>query len=311
MSGGASSVGSPHAGDPGGPGGVPPRVLDLLDSVAGRLRLAWGSEMVQWAAPIVATVALGLVVAGWFLPIGWLEWAALALALAAVVAVLVTAIAVRIPTLVAARAADRGLATHDAFAAALQFAGHDDAFAGRITRRADHLAAGARAVDAVPLRFHRNRTLAAGTLAVVAVVLAMVPNPQDERRRERAAEAAAVEQLADELRADADELATRGETAQAAAERLRQLADELARTDSLTRAEELALDAAAEMSAGVPDDLLSQKAATQGLERSLSTNPLAPGAPTGVADQLAALADQLDGLDPDELAALADRLADL
>ena len=81
----------------------------LLRAVRRRLRAVWALDTVQVLAPVVAVVALVLVAAGWVLPWAWTEWAALWLVVLLLVAVGVTAAVVRLPDMVVARAADRGL----------------------------------------------------------------------------------------------------------------------------------------------------------------------------------------------------------
>ncbi len=95
-------------------------MIELLSGVRRRLRLAWGVATAQWLAPAVAAVALALVLAGRVRPWAWPEPAALALVAVAVVALVVASLVVRVPLLVAARAADRGLGTGDVFATALE-----------------------------------------------------------------------------------------------------------------------------------------------------------------------------------------------
>lgn len=72
-------------------------MTELLAGVRRRLRLAWGVATGQWLAPAVAVVALGLVVAGRLRPWAWPEPAAVGVAVAAVVALVVAALAVKGP----------------------------------------------------------------------------------------------------------------------------------------------------------------------------------------------------------------------
>ena len=91
-------------------------MLDLLAAVRRRLRWTWAAATLQWAGPAVALAALGLVVVGRLRPWAWPEPVALAVALAAIAVVVVAARVVRIPDVVAARSADRGLDSRDALA---------------------------------------------------------------------------------------------------------------------------------------------------------------------------------------------------
>src|SRR5688500_18834400 len=131
----------------------------LLRGVRRRARTAWALETVQVVAPVVAVAALLLVAAGWVLPWRWTDWTAVGIAVAVVVAVAVAAVVVRLPDLVVARIADRGLATRDAFATALEVPADVEHFGARIRERAVALSSGARPKDAVPYRWH-GRALA-------------------------------------------------------------------------------------------------------------------------------------------------------
>ena len=154
-----------------------PRVTDLLDAVRRRLRVAWANETGQLVAPWIAGAAVVLVVLARFLPWRWLEPSALVIGLAAVVTIGAASVAQRVPAMVVARAADRGLQTRDAFASALQFTPVTDRltpgidrFTAHIHERADSLAAGARAVDVVPFHLHGRRVLVAVGLPVIVGV---------------------------------------------------------------------------------------------------------------------------------------------
>ncbi|MGH9117494.1 MAG: hypothetical protein ACRD0A_06345, partial [Acidimicrobiales bacterium] len=287
-------------------------VTRLLDGMRRRLRLVWAASTGQWLAPVLALGALGLVVLGRVRPWGWPEPAALLAGVGAVVAVAVVAVVLRIPSAVAARAADRGLLTRDAFATALEVADRPGPLPARVVARAESLAVGARAAAAAPLRWAPRRLAFSGVLTVVAVTLAVVDNPQDEVRRRQAAERAAIaeearrlDEAADELAADA-ELGTRDA---AVAERLDELARELEQASSIEEAEVALEWARQELAARVTPELLSQRAAVQGLSQSLAANPL-PGASaeSAPAEQLEEAAARLDGLNEEELTALAERL---
>lgn len=291
---------------------ISPRTLALLRSVRRRLRVAWASETLQLGAPAVLAAALVLVLAGRFVTaLSWAEPAAIVVVVVGTGAVAVRAVTMRISDRMAARAVDRGLATNDAVEAALEFGAHDSAFGPAISARADHLAAAARPVDAVPLRFHRRPVVMAAVLGPAALALALLGNPQDEVRRRQAAEAAMVAEAADEIDAAADELELGGETAAAATERLRELAERLRESGSVEEAAVALDEAARELGAEVPPASLATKAATQGLEESLERRPLGDAPDASAAEQLDAAAAALAGATPAELADLADRLEDL
>lgn len=277
-----------------------------------RLRLVWAWATTAWVAPGVLAAALVVVAVGWLVPWGWPEPAAAGLVGAAVVAVALAAVVQRLPLPVVARAADRGLATHDSFAAALQFERLDGSFGERIAARAESLAAGADPATAAPLRPYGRRWLVAAALALAAIVLAVAPNPQDEVRAERADTRALLDALADELTEEAEALAEEvpeGAEDPAVTELLA-AADELRRADDLEAAQEALAEAQDALDARRSDNLAAQQAAAQGLERSLAQRPIAESGESA-ADQLAAAAEQLDGLSAEEQAALAERLADL
>ncbi len=285
-----------------------PRVSGLLVAVRRRLRVAWASETVQLAAPWLAGAALVLVIAARYLPWTWPEPAALVAPFAAIVAIVVWGAVQRVPQMVVARATDRGLQTKDAFASALEFSPPSDDFTSRIHARADHLAAGARAGEAVPLHLRWKRIVVAALITALAVSLAMIANPQDEARATQQAEKANIAQTAKELDDEAVRLEALGTDAKAAAERLKKLAEELRKTDSLNKADEALRKAADELQRQVKPDALATKAATKGLERSLSTQPLGDRGDLPAAEQLEAAAASLDTMTPEQQKALADRL---
>src|ERR687898_367288 len=95
----------------------------------------------------VALAALALVLAGRMRPWAWPERAALVMVGLVVLGVALLALVVRIPPLLAARAADRGLRTGDAFAAALELAETPGVLPERVRGRAAALASGTRARD--------------------------------------------------------------------------------------------------------------------------------------------------------------------
>src|SRR5690606_39072958 len=201
----------------------------------------------------------------------------LVLAGLALVGVVVGALVVRIPLLLAARAADRGLGTRDAFVASLELADERGLLPERVRRRAAELASGVRAKDAVPLQRQPRRLLVAAVLTAGAFGLAWLPNPQDTARERRAAEQRVLENEAERLREAAaalGETPTAGKAERAAAEELRELAEKLERAGSLDDGLDEVAKALADLEAAIPADLLATKAAVTGLERSLQSQPL-------------------------------------
>ena len=283
----------------------------LLRAIRRRLRAAWALATVQVLAPLAFGSALVLVVLGRFFDLAWSEPAALAVVVGAAPGVLAIAAVIKVPDATAARAADNGLETRDAFASALEFSTDESDFGQRIQHRAAHLAAGARAKDAVPFRLYRRQVLAAGLLCPAALILALMANPQDAQRAQRAQERAIIATAVKSLQAEVTRLES-VPNGSAAAERLQQLVKELGKTASLAKTDELLKNAAADLQREVSNDLLAKKAATQGLAKSLENQPL-PNASAGasVQDQLAKAADNLDNMTDQERQDLADRLDQL
>ncbi|MGH9136549.1 MAG: hypothetical protein ACRD0G_05810, partial [Acidimicrobiales bacterium] len=292
-------------------------MTELLARVRRRLRLAWGSATAQVLLPVVAGVVLLLVVVGRLRPWAWPEPAALAVGLAALVGVPVVALVMRVPDLVAARAADRGLRTKDAFATALalQSRGLDaDGFGPPVRERAERLARGATAKQAVPLRWQRWRLVSGAGVLALAVPLAVLPNHQDDVRRAREAELAAIDAVADSLLEQAAELADRPDATEAdraEAEALERAAEQLEQASSLEEAQEALQQARDELAAQVGAAVESQRAAARGLERTLESQPLPGAAGADAAEQLRDAADALSQLSAEEQAALTDRLDEL
>ncbi|MEQ1872450.1 MAG: hypothetical protein ABL953_01885 [Ilumatobacteraceae bacterium] len=291
-------------------------VTPLLDAVRRRLRLAWAVATLQVVAPMVAVAALAFVVAGRMFDLPYSDVAALWMVAGVVVLIGGYAMFCKVPEMLVARAADRGLATRDAFATSLELGdGSDDDFAQRVQVRAAELAAVSTPKAAVPLRWRRRPTGIAMLVAPAAIALAFMANPQDALRQDRARDESAIEATADVLRSEAERIAQQPEGTEAA-ERLEQLAAELEKTNSLEKAQELLDQAAAELREQVGDDLLAKKAATEGLQRSLENSPL-PGTSKEeageqtVQEQLDALAAELPNLSDAERADAAERLEDL
>jgi hypothetical protein len=291
-------------------------VKELLAGVRRRLRLAWAVATAELLGPVVAAVALVLVLVGRARPWTWPEPGALAVGAVSAAGLLVTTVLLRVPETVAARAADRGLATGDAFFTALELdaRSNDGPFAERVRARARDLAAGHRPADAVPVRPSGGRWLVVAVLATAAVALALTSNAQDGVRRRRDAERRVLAGEAAKLREAAADV--RGTAQPPAAQELvaRQL-EELAR--QLLQAPDVAaggqaLDAAArDLSSRLTSGLLAEKAAVRGLDRSLAAAPLPGSAQGDAAAQLKAEAAAVAGLSAEARAALADRLAAL
>ena len=291
-------------------------IESFLGRLRRRLRLVWAWATTAWVAPVVATVVVATVAVGWLLPWGWPEPAAFGVLGVVLSLVGVGAAVQRLPSAAVARAADRGLATGDSFAAALQFRGSGGPFAEAIEQRAEAVATGADPAQAAPFRSYQRRWLLSGALLTLALGLAVAPNPQDQVRADRAATNELLEATADRLDEEAEALAESPEN-EPIVDQVTTLAQELRQADDLAAAQQLLDDAQRTLASARPDNFASQRAATEGLDRSLADRPLS--GPAGqqakpAAQQLADTADDLGQLSPEDQAALdklAERLGDL
>ncbi|MDQ3544194.1 MAG: hypothetical protein M3431_10090, partial [Actinomycetota bacterium] len=287
------------------------RLGALLRAVRRRLRLAWALDTVQLLAPVVAVVALVLVGSAWITPLPMLgsipgDRIALVIAAAALVAVIVLAIVLRLPDRTVARAADRGLRTNDAFSTALEISADHVPFGDRVRERAVRLASGGNAREAVVLPWRRRSVVLAAALAPIVIALAVTTNPQDNRQAEDERNQAAIAAAVQELEETADELAEHPESTEAL-ERLEELTEALEQTNDPARAEELLREAAAELDQARDPETLAERAATQGLESSVASEPL-PGsdASSGASEQFEQMADELDSMSPEQMDAAAE-----
>ena len=282
----------------------------FLRSARRRLRVVWAFATAQWMGPVVAATALALVLAGRARPWTWPEPVAFVAVALVAVGVLAVAGLRPLPPLVVARAVDRGLMSGDVFATALELdrGRATSPFAGQVRARAEALASGRTAKDAVPLPLDRQRVGATLLLLAVAFALAVAHSAQDDVRAQLRREQAVAATEAERLREAADEARQPGEAAaEPAVAALERAAAELADAKTLDAALSAIEREAAELAAEVDPDFLAAKAATVGLERSLETAPLL-GRPGTAADQLAAAGDALSSLSAEELSELATRL---
>jgi hypothetical protein len=205
----------------------------LLIAVRRRVRVVRAVALLQHALPLAAAVGLLLVALGRVRPLSWPEPAALVLGVAVAVGVAVWGVVASVPLRAAARVTDRSLGTHDAFVTALELGGRTDDFAMRVAQRATSLSLGRTAKEALPVPRHWWRLIAAVVIVAAAAALAIAPNHQDDIRRQRAAEVAAVRNEAEKLREQAATIAQRGDAESTAlADQLRALAQELERSSS-------------------------------------------------------------------------------
>ena len=291
----------------------------LLARLRRRLRVVWAGAFLQWVAPAVALVALAVVAVGWFAPIPSPDRFVAVTAFLLTLGVLVMAAGRKIPTSVVARAADRWLVTGDAFITAHELAGEPvpGPLAGAVERRAQRWATGVRPGAVVSVMAQPRRLAVAGAAGTVALILALVPGPQDDARLQAAVRKAALAEQADTLHRAAAELRRTAtspaadNTTEQAAQHLDDLADALQRTSSLNNARQALDRADDELARSIDPSQLTAKTAARGLERSLQDRPLTGGVGSDAAAQLRAAAGALDARTPAERAALADRLEEL
>lgn len=284
----------------------------FLARVRRRLRGLWLVSTLVWFAPVVAGAAAALVAVGRVRPWSWPEPAAIVVTGAAAVAILVAALVLRVPDSIAARAIDRGLGSRDGIATAVEVEPEQGPFATLVHERAQAVASEADLRRALPLRLAPRRLAAGGALGALALIGGVVGNPQDDVRRQRAAEQAAIAAAAEDVEDAAVALAERMEPeaeADAVVAELEALAAALEAAKTLDQARDLLDRAEAALQAGLTPESLARKAAVSGLERSITAMPL-PGADPAdtAAAQLDAAADALAGLDEADQAALAERL---
>ncbi|MBK6311242.1 MAG: hypothetical protein IPF42_11955 [Candidatus Microthrix sp.] len=249
----------------------------LLDAARRRVRAVLAGRVVVRFAWMAALCALaGVLAARW---IAWrpTELLALVVPAAAVVGWAAWRASRPIPASSVANVVDRGLASHGALGAYLEFAEGSPQFSSRIVDRAATVADTAELKRAVPTgligpRHEVGRYLSvAGVAVLCAVGLAFADNPQDAAREQRQREAEAVERAGADLEAAAKELG-----ADSCRRKLKSLAKDLQTLDAPQATEALA-NAEAELSTEAGVNLDSALAATAGLDRSVEARPL-PGA---------------------------------
>jgi len=291
------------------------RAVDaLLAQVRRRLRVAWLVATGSYLAPIVAGIALVLMILARLRPWRWPEPAALGIVVAAALALILRAATIRLSDSAVARAADRGLDSDDVLATALEFRTGSGPLVDETQRRAETLAEGRTAADAVTYQLDGTRVAIAVALFAAAIGAAVAANPQDRIRADAAEARSILAEEADALTAAATEIGEQpslpGEQP-TTGEDLLALAEQLRAMDDLEDGAELLEQASARLAERVGENLLAQRAAAVGLDRSLANQPLTDAGAGSAADQLEAAADQLDELDDDDLADLAKRLDSL
>ena len=289
---------------------VPDRLQDLFGRARRRIRAVWLLATSEAFGPYLVGAALVVALTGWLRPWSWPEPAAIGLLVVGVILLIVVGVGQRLPDIAVARTLDRGLDTEDALVTALEFA-PTDTFGPRVHARAAQFV-NADVAEAIPTPWRPKPLAVIAALLVALGVVLVVGNPQDDARAQRAADLEVIEELAEEFeeRADATEADPElGAEGDALAEQLRQLAEELRQADDLDAAIDELTETQDELLSSVDSQDLSERAATEGLQRTLDANPLAAGA--SAAAQLEALSGATSDLTPEERDALAERLAEL
>lgn len=284
---------------------VGPEVGRLLAAVRRRTRVAWAVATAGRVGIAAAALAFAVVALGRLRPAPWADPAALVVIGAAAAGLVGVALLLRLPTPVVARVADRGLATGDVFATALEVG--QGPFAERVAVRADSLAAGRKGSEAVPVRPSWRWLCAGAAVGLAALALAVLPNHQDEIVRQRAAEQADARSAAAQVRNLAVG-ATRQGADPVVAARLLELARQLDASDGRKESDQAVQRAAADVAGQLRPQAAAERAAAVGLERTLGDRPLDP-AGGSAAEQLRALAAGLASVDRAATADRLDRLA--
>ena len=147
----------------------------LFRAVRRRLRVAWALTTLQLVAPLVALAALTLVVVARYFNLPWAELAAVWLTVGSAVMIVAYAVVCRVPDILVARAADRGLRTRDAFATSVELDGRDDDFADRVHARARELAAVSAPSEAVRFRLLRKPVAIAAIMSSLCWIMIAGP----------------------------------------------------------------------------------------------------------------------------------------
>ena len=289
----------------------------LMTGVRRRLRVGWAIATAESVGPVVMLVILLCSALGWVTAWASADRAALAAFAIATGVLVVGALAIRIPPLVAARAADRGLETSDAFATALELRatpadpGPSGPFGGLVTARAERFAADRTPRDAMPLAIRPLRVAALAVLGVLIAVSIVATSPQDRVRERRATDRAVLRAEAVRLRKAADTIdrgTPRSPTRQALAARIRSTASRLERVPTLADGRRELRAAAEQLRRQVDPNALAAKAAFRGIERSLQARPLLASAGASSApQQIIAASKQVADLPSSTLGDIADR----
>ena len=247
----------------------------LLGRGRRRLRTVWVAATSSDFGPWLLGVAVVVALLGWLQPWSWPETLAIGIVATGLVSLMVGFFALRLPDLVVARALDRGWETDDALLSALHFA-PTEPFGDRVHTRAEQWTT-ADVGEALPLPRRPRAWMLMGALVIALVVAILLRNPQDDVRERLAAEQETVDALAETYEELADEIAAEGsgEESDQLAERIEQLAAELRNSESLTEAADELRSAQDDLLRSVDADDLAERAAVQGLQSSLESNPLA------------------------------------
>jgi hypothetical protein len=275
------------------------------------MRLAWISSTAQRFGPYLGLAVVLLFLAGWLTRWDGALAAALAFLVAFALVVFMGGATLRITPWDASRSAERGLGARDVLTTALEFDDPDDEVHQEIQERANRFVTRADSSRAIPIPVDRHRLRQVGLAAVLALVVALLP--------QLGSTPALSSGLADALEAEAEEVEKIAEAvtesdvegAEEIVAELERLAEELRQAETLEQALQALNHTDQRLDAGLDPRFLAQKAAVQGLARDLSLRPLVPDAPVDAVSQLEQLADSLAELSEPELRALEERLGDL
>lgn len=288
----------------------------LIHSAKRRIRWAWYSSAASDVVPHVLFV-LGIVGAGsWAIGRALPWWIYVVVFVVANIALLGASRFREVDDVQAARAIEKRVGRDGVLISALEFHEPDDDWHREVQRRAIEVAQLPDAHRAIPIRANLRRTLvalAAVAMVAAAGVVAPIAGPgiaaADQDRLD--IEATALDDVAallEDAADDADDPLEADSLDEAAVE-IRRLAEEIRSAESPLDAAERLEREAETLREEAGTDLLTDKAAVQGLEQQLSASPLSSGATA--ASQLDSLASELDTLTKAERDELADRLDSL
>ena len=139
------------------------------------MRLAWLTATAQRYAPYLGSAMVVVLVVDWLTPFERGLIVAGGLAAAYALSLMIRAATLQITAWDASRAAERGLGARDAFTTALEFVDPEDGVHHSIQERADRLANGSKASDAIPIGADGRRLRQFGLASALALVIGLIP----------------------------------------------------------------------------------------------------------------------------------------